>query len=79
MKILVENFGFTVKLTHLEYINEEFSIEVVQLTEKYIVRVEHSARFNPPAIYYRLFENAYEIMEYVETVFEDYGVERLTV
>lgn len=75
MEILVEKYGFDVKRTHLEYINEEFTMEVVRRGEKYIIRLEQSARFNPSSVYYKLFENIDETIEFIEKIFTDYGVE----
>lgn len=75
MRILVEEYGFTVKITHYEYINEEFTMEVVQVAGKYILRLEQSDRFDPPSVYYRLFEFVDEIVEFVETMFAEYGVQ----
>ena len=77
MEILVEKYGFEVKRTHLEYINEEFTIEVVKVGETYIVRIEQSARFNPSSVYYKLFEEVGEIVGFIEKIFEDYCVTKI--
>lgn len=75
MRILCEEYGFNFKLTHYEYIHEEFTMEVVQVAGKYIVRLEQSERFNPSSVYYKLFEEVDEIVEFVRNIFTDYGVE----
>lgn len=75
MKILYEKYGFEFKLTHLAYISEEFTMEVTGSGGRYIVRLEQSARFEPPSVYYNVFEDIDETVEFVETIFADYGVE----
>lgn len=75
MKILCEEYGFEFKLTHLEYTHEEFTMEVVQVAKKYIVRLEQSVRFEPSSVYYKLFEYVDEVVEFVHKIFADYGVE----
>lgn len=74
MKILCEEYGFDFKLTHFEYINEEFTIEVVPVAGKYIVRLQQSCRFDPPSVYYKVFEFIDEIVGFVEKIFKDYNV-----
>ena len=78
MKLLCDIYGFEFKLTHLEYIHEEFTMEVTQAAGKYMLRLEQSVRFEPSAVYYKLFQYLVEMAEFVETIFTDYGVEGFT-
>ena len=50
-------------------------MEVTGLRGKILLRLEQSARFEPSSVYYKVFEDVDETIEFVETIFADYNVE----